>query len=109
LVCRRPPQPIVYDFAYSFVLNDARDEAAFMLAYGDMFRAMGINILFFESGADEFWATAGPIVLGVTINLIAFLGSAGAGARACGVFVFARAQAQLCYWARFGHTELSPL
>jgi ABC-type antimicrobial peptide transport system permease subunit len=62
----------VFDFAYSFVLHDARDEPAFMAEYGQLFSDMGFDVIFLGHGAMEFWAMADPINMSITINLVIF-------------------------------------
>jgi len=65
---------VVFDFAHNFVLNDARDEGAFQLAYGDALAAMGINLMFIPNDVAEFWAMADPIVQSITVNMLTFWG-----------------------------------
>jgi hypothetical protein len=57
---------------YSFVLNDPREETAFLLQYRDTLDALGFNIVLFETGAETFWASAVPILQAVTLNAVIF-------------------------------------
>ncbi|MCL2235576.1 MAG: ABC transporter permease [Defluviitaleaceae bacterium] len=74
------PQPAgdfantVFDFAYNFTLNDARDEHAFIQEHEELFASMGFTITFLEHGSDAFWEIANPIILSVTLNLFVFWG-----------------------------------
>ena len=57
---------------YSFVLKDARDESAFLLENRAALYALGYNVVFFESEAHNFWASAEPILQSVTLSAVVF-------------------------------------
>jgi hypothetical protein len=58
---------------YSFVLRDTRNEAAFLAENSDVLAAMGYNLVLIPSGAENFWASASPILRSVNFNAITFL------------------------------------
>jgi len=58
--------------AFHFVLNDARDEDAFMLAYQEILSAFGFNIHFVDQGSAAFWNSADSIMQSVIFNMIVF-------------------------------------
>ena len=58
---------------YSFVLSDTRNEAAFLAENSDLLEAMGYNLVLIPSGAENFWASATPILRSVNFNAITFL------------------------------------
>ncbi|MCL2360374.1 MAG: ABC transporter permease [Defluviitaleaceae bacterium] len=57
---------------FSFELNDARHEQAFLLEYGPQLREMGLELILFESRPGDFWAVADPMIMMVTFNAIVF-------------------------------------
>ena len=57
---------------FSFVLGDSRDEAAFLAEYRDAFEAAGAEVLFLESDAQNFWASAVPILSSAVLNTVIF-------------------------------------
>ena len=57
---------------YSFVLNNPKDEAAFLLEYGDVFAEMGFNLILIMQNADAFWASAEPILQSMLFNAVMF-------------------------------------
>jgi len=59
-------------FWYNFVLNDAREVDEFKLAYGEILNNLGFVIAFAQTGAENFWASAEPILQAVTLNTIVF-------------------------------------
>jgi len=54
------------------VLRDTRDEKAFIDENQAAVAAAGYDIVFIESGATMFWASAEPILMSVTLNLIVY-------------------------------------
>ncbi|MCL2226876.1 MAG: ABC transporter permease [Oscillospiraceae bacterium] len=58
---------------YSFVLEDPREEPAFLLEYREMLASLGFDILMLEQGAYEFWAFATPILQAIRFNAIVSL------------------------------------
>jgi len=58
--------------AFHFVLNDARDEDAFILAYQEILYAFGFNINFVDQGSSAFWASVDSIMQSVIFNMIVF-------------------------------------
>lgn len=60
-------------YSYSFVLRDARDEAAFLEENRGPLAAAGYDVLFVEdTGATKFWDSAEPILRSVTLNYVIF-------------------------------------
>jgi len=57
---------------FSFELDDARHEQAFMLEYGPLMHDLGLELVIFESRPGDFWAVAQPMILMVTFNAIVF-------------------------------------
>jgi len=57
---------------YSFTLNSARHEDAFIREYSDTMEDLGFTIGFLPSGFDVFDAAMAPIRTSITINLAAF-------------------------------------
>jgi len=69
-------------FWYSFMLEDPRNEDAFLLGYREALAAIGLSVGFIPTNAVEFWNAAEPILQSALFNLIAFSGLA------CLLFVF---------------------
>jgi len=57
---------------YSFVLHDPLDRMAFLERYTEPLAAMGYALIVPETGAENFWATANPILQAITFNIIVF-------------------------------------
>ena len=57
---------------FSFVLRDSRDEPGFLAEYRAVFEAVGAEVLFLESDAQNFWASAGPILSSAAMNTVIF-------------------------------------
>jgi hypothetical protein len=71
--CGSPPgTEYLPEFMYSFVLNDTRDEDVFVAENRDKLAAVGYNLLFVETEAKGFWASAEPILQSVTIDVFVF-------------------------------------
>jgi len=62
----------VWDIWYSFMLADTRSEQAFMLEYRDRLTQMGFDLILLDSGAENFWKSADPILQSITLNAIMF-------------------------------------
>jgi ABC-type antimicrobial peptide transport system permease subunit len=67
-----PNEAYLWDIWYSFVLNDPREHNAFVLENQAVLAAMGLNLLFIENDADNFWASADNILQSITINAVLF-------------------------------------
>ena len=59
-------------FRYSFVLSDSRQENAFQASSALELEALGYDLMFIDSGAANFWASADPIIQAVTLNIVVF-------------------------------------
>jgi len=57
---------------FSFTLADSRREQAFLEAYRERMEEMGFHLALFESGSQEYWAMATPLLLILTFNAITF-------------------------------------
>ena len=68
----RIPDYQLYDVWYSFVLHDPLDRTAFLERYSEPLAAMGYALIIPETGAENFWATANPILQAITFNIIVF-------------------------------------
>ena len=68
-----PPADYLPAFWYSFVLNDARLEDAFLRENRDLLAAMGYEVLFIPTGAENFFASAEPILFSALLNTVMFV------------------------------------
>jgi len=57
---------------YSFVLNDPRDESAFLFEHRDALSALGFNVIFLGQDAEAFWSSAEQILRAMTFNAVMF-------------------------------------
>jgi len=57
---------------FSFVLNDSRDEAAFLEQYRSAIERAGAEVLFVPSDAENYWASATPILSSTLLNTVIF-------------------------------------
>jgi hypothetical protein len=57
---------------YSFVLNDVREQNAFLAEYHQRLAEMGFNLFFIGHDATNFWVTANIIIRSMTLNLLLF-------------------------------------
>ncbi|MCL2236589.1 MAG: hypothetical protein FWB98_09160, partial [Defluviitaleaceae bacterium] len=62
----------VWDMRYSFVLNDTREEAAFISAYRDAVEGLGLSLNIIPSGSENFWLAAAPVLQSTTLNAAMF-------------------------------------
>jgi hypothetical protein len=62
----------LWDFWYSFELADTRNESAFLLENRDKLAALGMSIVMFPSGAENFWMSAEPVLRASAINAVMF-------------------------------------
>ncbi|MDR2166392.1 MAG: ABC transporter permease [Clostridiales bacterium] len=88
----------VYGINFSFVLNDPRDEAVFMVNYGPQLSALGFNVVLLEHDGANFFPSADAIRQSITINMAVF----------SVVFVIVLALAAFLY-ARQGRKEFAIL
>ena len=70
------PPPFDEDFLpdnqYNFLLRDSRDKNAFLLENEEAIAAAGFSVRFVPTGADEFWASAAPILQSAAISAAVF-------------------------------------
>ena len=60
------------DARYSFVLNDTRDINAFMLENEWQLSELGFSVMFFETGAENFWSSAYSVRNTAFLSLMVF-------------------------------------
>ena len=57
---------------YSFMLEDTRNEAAFILEYRDALANLGIEMQIIPSGSANFWELAEPTLTSILVNAVMF-------------------------------------
>ena len=62
----------VWNIWYSFALADTRNENAFLLENRERLSELGIDLIMIPSGAENFWASAEPILMSITFNAVMF-------------------------------------
>lgn len=66
------PGPLKWENDYSFVLDSARNENAFVQAYKDPLQELGISLTILENNGAAYWSSVDPIRHSLSADLLIF-------------------------------------